>query len=364
MEPADLAARLAGGAALAFFDLLLYGAALFLITRLWVIAAPRFGRRCARGAILFGLPAVALATFAYQWLLAPPDAEPVALGRTALVLDASLLPIWLLALAVRGIARLLGRPPRASRPERWWEPFAVAGVTLPIAVLLCVWQAVEARDEVLAAKVQSERLRRKVSALQTIERRPDEFERETQMLAAKLAVVKTILPPSLGVPEFMAFYRATAKAIGVDIGDYHALEDASGPVHRAEIATPLLGSSEAVEALLVRTRRLRRLVDWRPQSTAGSWTVVVLTVYAVPDREPTASAPCELPGTEIWLWPYASRVEAARGEWAGLCVTLRQLRATPARVGEFEAAKGHLEILLDEIVRLRPGQDWDGRDVP
>ena len=231
----------------------------------------------------------------------------------------------------------------------------VGATTIAVGLGLALWvyQAMQASDEVAAAKAESDRLRKMVTALQVVERKPEEFEREGQLLAGKQAVIDTILPPALGVSAFMEQYRALAQSLDVAVGDFRAREDVSGPVQQAEIVTSLVGTSEAIEALRVRTLGMRRLASWRPQPSDGSRTVVALTVYAFPGAAAAAPRPCRVADTRVWLVTYAARVEDARREWADLCRALGPLRATQARVDDYEAARARFQAMVAEIERLR-----------
>jgi hypothetical protein len=227
-----------------------------------------------------------------------------------------------------------------------------AGAACAVAIGLGLWalQAAQASEERRAAVAESERLRKMVTALEVIGRKADEFGREVQQLAEKQAMLDMILPPTLGVSAFLEEFRASARTLGVTVGDSPYQEDVSKALQRADIVPVFSGPPEAVEALRLRTHRMRRLVDWR----VGSRGSILLTVYAFPGPGAVAPPECRLPQSRVWLWPYSVRVAGARAEWAGLCARVEELRDIRARVDAFEAARNRFQAVVTEIEKLRP----------
>lgn len=356
MEAAGVVGHLAEGAVLATLDCALFGATLFLVTRLWLIVAPVYGRRWSRVLLLFGLPVVAVAGFACRWLFAEwygPRARPLQI--TAGLLAMAMLLIWLCALLVGGIRRLLHRPRRAHGRERTWEKFAMAGVTLLLGIPVWGLQVGASDSEARVAARETKRLRQRVRALEAMQTKAEELHHAEELQERKIEVVEKILPNALQVQEFMIGYGPMAESFGLAVAEWKSQEGREQSVHRAEISTRLVGPTHDLEALGAKTHRLARLVDWRVDAVTAREASVTLIVYALP-RAPRKDAreTCALPRTDVWLWPYAERVAAARLEWSDLCTRLESLRSTQDRADAFEAARKELLDSIDAILRLRP----------
>src|SRR5262249_60863824 len=105
----DLAVRLADATPLVFMDVVVLEVTLFLLSRMWVMVAPRLGRRVARWALLLGLPLLLVASTVVH-VAAPAAAQGGAGGGefTSFFFCISLRVVWLGGVLYRLVRRDLG----------------------------------------------------------------------------------------------------------------------------------------------------------------------------------------------------------------------------------------------------------------
>src|SRR5262249_14708852 len=121
----DLAVRLADATPLVFMYVVVLEVTLFLLSRMWVMVAPRLGRRVARWALLLGLPLLLVASTVVH-VAAPAAAQEVSEGVdfTSFFICIPLGVVWLGWLLYRLVRRLLagrgGARYSEATPTRPW----------------------------------------------------------------------------------------------------------------------------------------------------------------------------------------------------------------------------------------------------
>src|SRR5262249_28971595 len=195
----DLAVRLADATPLVFMDVVVLEVTLFLLSRMWVMVAPRLGRRVARWALLLGLPLLLVASTVVH-VAAPAAAQEVSEGVdfTSFFICIPLGVVWLGWLLYR-LVRRFARRREAVDPQEYTltaEWLRLALVTLPVMGLvpLIQWQA--ATDEVKAMNRRAGDLANVIRALEATEAKTAEFAREREQLAEKVESLHTIVPRS------------------------------------------------------------------------------------------------------------------------------------------------------------------------
>ncbi len=371
----SLAARLADATPWVLRDAFLIGLALFLMSRLWVLVAPRLGRTLTRWCLLVGVPLVFVVS-AVGHTVTPERALALSegVGFAAFVVCFPLAAIWVVSLLVWVGRKLLRREAGAGRSllPRSTEAIRIAAVTLPVVGLVGVVEWAAARDEVKAMEARAADLRKSIRALEATEQRADEFEHEGQKLAQKLDVMSSIVPPAPALDELVERIERQAGEYGIRVLDWSSsLDQAVATLQEHQLTMVLDGKLENLKELMERSVKLARLFSWRRVSVSGKQATALLVVYSSPNPAPKAASRdiCSVPLSNVWLWPYSARVSEPRAEVERLCVERSRYASTSARVDEFQARKARLEDLVlavDEVMkdRKKPAVVIEGDPLP
>jgi type IV pilus assembly protein PilO len=179
------------------------------------------------------------------------------------------------------------------------------GVSMFAAALICglfwyFWYS-DALDREKTKKARVEQLSKEIRALEVTAAKLQEFQREVQLLEAKLETLKRILPPEKEMPDLMRRVQYLCAQSNLVIRKF-----TPGPVATREfyqevpINIDVEGTYHNLGAFFDRISRLSRLVNMgtirvtAQQAQTGSSTIAastVATTYVYVDAPPPSPAP-------------------------------------------------------------------------
>jgi hypothetical protein len=251
--------------------------------------------------------------------------------------------------------RLVGR--NRARPAPAAPRFEYARMAAAIAVLAALPELIQwdfYRDEMAAeahAQVTQQKL---LNALTVTANKLPEFARERELLDAKGKQLRRIVPESLGVVDFVEELRAVCQQHAFRIWSWEARELTQERVHRAELTLVLEGDAANLKALSDRIdKKTLRLVAWTVDGVAGARVAARATIYAIP-AWPVKAAPdsCASPRTQVWLWPWRSKLEQARRKRWELCREQERLGPVRKQVDALEVDRQRFRELIDIVEPL------------
>ena len=353
--------RLADATPRVFLDVVVPGLMLFLLSRLWAMAAPGLGRRLGRRALAIGLPLLLVASVVGH-VASPARALDLSEGVdfTAFVICLPLGIVWLGWLLLRLARRVLGqvRTVRARELTRAAEWFRVGAVTLPVlgSVALLQWDL--GRDEAKALSRRAGDLRTMVRALEATEAKAAEFSREREQLAERVETLHLIVPRSPQLEELVSRIRRQASEYGVEIVEWSGTTDeGQGILQEHPLTLVLSGDLRRLQDLVQRGEKLARLFVWQSVRVGDDRATALLVAYSAPDRPAALSRDvCAHPVSQVWLWPYTAKLQIARAEVDQLCADRARHAATQAQVDAFTATRTRVRELIEAIEKVRDGR--------
>lgn len=224
---------------------------------------------------------------------------------------------------------------------------------LALAVLVAV-QALYQGDEAEELARRTKHARSEVETLKTIGGRAEELSTHLEELRAKVALVQKILPESLGLAEFRSSFEVECASRGLHVVRWETREDKSKEVQQGIITAVLGGELARLPDLQARMRWLPRLVDSREGKREGEAQTLELTIYALPRKPQSKPVDCEGPASDVWLWPFTSKLRPARSELQDVCRELATLSGPKSQADEYFVLKTHLLAAVAAIESLRP----------
>ena len=246
---------------------------------------------------------------------------------------------------------------RKHEPSRWRKG-ATLGLAIVFALVLALIGLPEwttARDETKRARARAEALRKELKALVVTEQKREEFARERQLLAEKIETLHRIVPREPSVDEFGARFREIAAEYQIEVLGWSSQAATAGPVlDEILVSFSLGGNVSRLRGLAERSSKIARLLGWKSARVDGGRALVALSIYTAPQRPtPKEWDSCVVPPSEVWLWPFASRVAAARSELEGLCAEREGHAQTRVQISEYLANKSRLQALVGAIEEVR-----------
>jgi Tfp pilus assembly protein PilO len=331
----------------------------FLISRLWAAYAPVLGRRLGRHLVWVAVPLLCVVSVVAH-VVAPERAQALTEGidSTAILVALPLAMWWVGILAFRLARRVLrGHQAPAGRSlERGAEWRRVALVLAPVVGLAILVQWGFCVDATEKLEKRGEKLKRMVRALEGTEAQADEFAHERQLLAERLEALYGITPRAPAVEELVKELSVLAADFDLSVVGWTSEPGRRDGVLQEHVVTLVLdGDVARLRDFAVRSRRMVRLINWRRASIHERRATARLSVYSALEGPPARRADiCRLSRENlIWLWPYTSKVEAARAEVEELCAEHAAHAGTVAQIDDFQAKKASLEDLIQAIEKVR-----------